>query len=68
MELYRLKVLVNHADWSNLEKYFSEFKETKLKELINTTDIDKLRQLQGQVKLLNELIALRDSVNVSKSL
>jgi len=47
------------------ESYLKEVIELKTKELINTTDEHKIRALQGQLRLLQELVVMREKANAS---
>jgi hypothetical protein len=65
MELKKLRPLVNQELWGMYESYLKEVIELKTKELINTTDEHKIRALQGQLRLLQELVVMREKANAS---
>lgn len=63
MDLEKLRPLVNTALWSLFEEYVETLRALKLSELINADDEKRIYASQAQVKLLNELISLKEKAN-----
>lgn len=66
MEIKRLKPVVNQPEcWKPLLEYFNEVEHGILMQMKFAEDEPRMRQLQGQLQLLDSLKRLREQVNTN---
>lgn len=64
MEIKKLKPVVNQPEcWNPLKEYFEEVEKGILQQMKFAEEDFRIRQLQGQLQLLDTLKRMRDNVN-----
>jgi hypothetical protein len=67
-ELQLAKILVNnHEYWKTLDTLLNGWYNNKQKELETALDLDTIRILQGEIKLIKRFYSLRDALHANKS-
>jgi len=64
MEIKKLKPVVNQPEcWNPLKEYYESVEQGILQQMRFAEEESRLRQLQGQLQLLDSLKRLRETVN-----